>query len=279
MIIALFPNIHKKAAKNLALGIREFLNSQGVDVVVNDDVADLINAPKLSSVDPDKIDFLISMGGDGTILRLFHSHPDLDAPIIGINLGHLGFLADIPISDIYPSLQDIINGNYDVEERIMMEGETPQGTPCYAVNEMVIHRAKNPSLIDLGIHVDSTYLNTFSADGIIISTPSGSTAYSLAAGGPILTPGLNAFVLTPISPHTISNRPIVFMPKKEIQIQYLSENEPVEITFDGISRHSLQTGEVFRIRKSERMFKLVNIRRRDYFSTLRTKLSWSGKLR
>jgi len=144
---------------------------------------------------------------------------------------------------------------------------------------MVIHRAKNPSLIELSIHVDGTYLNTFSADGVIISTPSGSTAYSLAAGGPILSPELSAFVLTPISPHTISNRPIVFLPNHEIQIQYLSDRDPVEITFDGISCHALRTGEVFSIKKSSRCFRTVNLSRRDYFSTLRTKLGWAGKLR
>jgi NAD+ kinase len=278
MKIALFPNVTKKTARSLALGIREFLHSRKIEVYTDDENAEHLQATPLSQVDPKEIDFLVSMGGDGTILRLFHHHPDLDAPIVGINLGSLGFMADIPISEIYPSLQDIINGDYKVEERIMMEGMTLRGEGCVAVNEMVIHRAKNPSLIELAIHVDGNYLNTFSADGIIIATPSGSTAYSLAAGGPILTPDLNAFVLTPICPHTISNRPIVFMPHNEVQIQYLSEHDPVEITFDGISRFSLKTGEVFQVKKSKRTFKLVNILRRDYFSTLRTKLGWSGKL-
>ncbi len=278
MKIALFPNITKKTAKNLAFGIREFLHSRDVEVLTDDENAEYLQVPSISSVAPEDIDFLVSMGGDGTILRLFHHHPELDAPIIGINLGSLGFMADIPISEIYPSLQDVINGEYVVEERIMMEGITIQNERCIAVNDMVIHRSKNPSLIDLAIHVDGTYLNTFSADGIIVATPSGSTAYSLAAGGPILAPNLNTFVLTPICPHTISNRPIVFMPQKEIQIQYLSEQDPVEITFDGIAHFCLKTGEVFHIRKSERTFKLVNILRRDHFSTLRTKLGWAGKL-
>lgn len=280
MIIALFPNIQKKPSKNLAIGIREFLMSRDVAVVCDDEAASEIGTPPLSSVEIDQIDFAVTMGGDGTILRLIHRHPDLTAPIMAINLGSLGFMADVPVADVYPSLQDLLSGSYEVEQRIMMDGHTATGDACFAVNEMTVHRAINPSLIGLAIHVDGIYLNTFTADGIIVATPSGSTAYSLAAGGPILTPELNAFVLTPISPHTISNRPIVLMPKEELQIQYLTESEhPVEISFDGISRFHLRTGEVFRIRPSERRFRLVKLRRRDYFSTLRSKLGWSGKLR
>ncbi len=154
----------------------------------------------------DSLDCLISLGGDGTILRLLISSP-ISMSTSGINLGQLGFMAESPLSDLYPSLEDLVEKRYQVEERIMMEGVTHWQQRCFAVNEIVFHRSRHPSLIDLSIHVDGTYLNTFSADGIIISTPSGSTAYSLAAGGPILTPNLNAFVITPISPHTISIDP------------------------------------------------------------------------
>lgn len=276
MIVAIFPNAFKKTAKNLSLGIREFFINHGATVVVDDAEAKALDAQPLSSIDPKEIDFLISMGGDGTILHLIHRFPELDIPIVGINLGHLGFMADVPISDIYPSLQDLINGTYKIEQRMMMKGKTLSSDSCFAVNEMVVHRAKNPNLIELSIHVDGTYLNTFAADGIIVATPGGSTAYSMAAGGPILVPELEAFVLTPISPHTISNRPIVLMPHQEIQIQYLSDHDPVEIAFDGISRHNLQTGEVFHISKSPRYFRLVNFLRRDYYSTLRSKLGWAG---
>lgn len=188
-------------------------------------------------------------------------------------------MADIPLSDLYPSLEDLIAGSYQVEERVMMEGLSSKGERCFAVNEIVIHRSRNPSLIDLSVFVDGDYLNTFSADGIIISTPSGSTAYSLAAGGPILTPNLNAFVITPISPHTISNRPIVLMPKDKIDLQYLSSYDPVEITYDGFSHYSMQTNDIFSVVKSARTFKMVNLQRTDYYSTLRTKLGWSGQLR
>jgi NAD+ kinase len=279
MIIAIFPNVSKRQSLNLAIGIQEFLSNNGVTVVAEDEDASQIGAIPLSKVNPSEIKFLISMGGDGTILRLVHKYAHLDAAIVGINLGHLGFMADIPISEIYPSLQDLINGAYKIEERVIIEGQTLQGESCFAVNDIVIHRAKNPSLIEIAIHVGGLYLNTFEADGIIVSTPNGSTAYSMAAGGPILSPDLDALVITPISPHTISNRPIVLTANQEIQIQYLSEYEPVEIRADGLTLHPLQTGEVFRIQRSAKNFKLVSLLRHDYFSTLRTKLGWSGKLR
>lgn len=279
MMIALFPNTHKKQSKNLAIGIQEFLTSHGVTVVAEDEEAKVINAKPLSSVDPKEIKFIISMGGDGTMLRLLHEYAHLDAAMLGINLGHLGFMADVPIADIYPSLQDLINGSYEIHERVMIQGETLHGDRCFAANDIVVHRGRNPSLVEIAIHVDGMYVNTFEADGIIIATPNGSTAYSLAAGGPIISPELEALVLTPISPHTISNRPIVLTPSQEIQIQYLSDYDPIEVRADGITHHDLNTGDVFRITRSPKNFKLVSLLRRDYFSTLRTKLGWAGKLR
>jgi NAD+ kinase len=279
MMFALFANLEKPSVQAVALGIREFLAERGVELVADDPLAQAINANPFSSVDPQEIDFVISLGGDGTILRLVHRHPELTAPIVGVNLGHLGFMSDIPLADLYPSLGDLLEGHYRIEQRVMMEGRTAHGESCLAVNEIVVHRSPNPSLIQLGIHVNDLYLNTFSADGVIVATPSGSTAYSLAAGGPILTPELEAFVLTPISPHTLSNRPMVLGSQLEIQIQYLSDYQPVEVAYDGIRRFTLHQGEVFHIRRAQRMFQLVSLQRRDYFSVLRTKLGWSGSLR
>ena len=279
MIIALFPNESKNQSLKIATDIRRFLQSKGVYVVAADHQAEEIGANLLSHVDADQIDFRISLGGDGTILRHVHRYPHIQAPLLGINLGSLGFLADIPLDEIYPSLEDLLNGHYTIQSRMMMEGRLSDDQQNFAVNEVVVHRAQNSCLVDLAIYVDGIYLNTFSADGIIISTPSGSTAYSLAAGGPILTPELDAFVLTPICPHTISNRPIVLLPKKEIQIKYLSHYSPVEVSCDGISSFNLETNQTLVIRQLTRRFQLVNLVRHDYFNTLREKLGWQGKLK
>lgn len=279
MKVALFPNVSKNQALSMAIGIREYLASKGVEVLCEDDIASDVGATPLSSARPEEIDFRITLGGDGTILRMVHKHPQITAPTLGINHGSLGFMADTPITEIYPSLDDLIEGAFVIDERIIMEGFDPFGGNYFAVNEIVLHRSSNPCLIDLAIHIDGIYINTFSADGIILSTPNGSTAYSMAAGGPILTPDLNCFVLTPICPHTISNRPIVLMPKSEIEIQYLSPYAPIEVTCDGFPAYNLATTERFKITPSTRTFKMVNLHRHDFFSTLRSKLGWAGKLK
>lgn len=279
MIIALFPNMTKAQSRNIAIGIKKYLEEKGIKVLVEDSEAEKMEALPLTQTPPSAIDFMITMGGDGTILRVVHRHPEIEAPILAINVGSLGFMADIPIKDIYPSLESLLDGKYEVNGRLMMKGETQNNENSFAVNEIVIHRASNACLVELAIHVDGVYLNTFSADGVIISTPSGSTAYSLAAGGPILTPELDAFVLTPICPHTISNRPIVLMPQEEMQVQYISDYGPIEITFDGYTRFNMSKGEILKIRRSEKKFKLVSLPDHDYFSTLRTKLGWAGKLK
>ncbi len=230
-------------------------------------------------MDPATIELVVSLGGDGSILSCLHNYPQITAPILGINLGSLGFLADIPVSGLFPALEQVVAGNYSVQHRLMIEGKTASGDSCFAVNEIVLHRGKNYSLVDLAIEVDGTYFNTFSADGIIIATPSGSTAYSLSAGGPILAPDLDALVITPICPHTISNRPIVIKPKQEIRIKYLNNYQPVEIVYDGICRFSLSYQQQFCISPAVRRFPLVKLPHLDYFATLRSKLGWTGTLK
>jgi len=280
MNIALFPNLQKRESKELAIQICQFFTQQGVSVLAESEEAIQIGATPFSSSSLQKIDFLISLGGDGSILRLVHHYYDkTNAPILGINLGHLGFMADVPLDDLYPSLQDLIQGAYRIEERLMLEGSFINGDKVFSVNDIVIHRAGNPSLIELAVRQNDLYVSTFEADGLIVATPTGSTAYSLASGGPILHPLLDALVVTPICAHTISNRPLVLVPDQEIQIQYISENNPVEVRSDGITLHTLKTGESISITRSVKKFRWVNLNRRDYFSTLRSKLGWAGKLR
>lgn len=276
-MIAIFPN-SKKESRQLAKEIQQYLSQRSIKVVAEDQDAAEIGVVPMSQINPLEIDFLLSMGGDGTILRLVHKYEHLKAAILGINLGHLGFMADVPLSDLYPSLQDLINGAYRIEERVAIEGRLMPGGRCFAVNDIVVHRGKNPSLVEIAIHVDGVYLNTFQADGVIVATPTGSTAYSLAAGGPILIPTLEALVLTPISPHTISNRPLVLTSTQEIQIQSLAD-EPLEVRADGLVHYELRPKDIFRITRNAKNFRLVSLLRRDYFSTLRTKLGWAGKLR
>jgi len=273
MIIALFPNPARDKNNEIARSIIEFFQEKKITVVADDEHAKSLNLDSISSCNPKELGFLISMGGDGTILRHAHTYLDLDIPLLGINLGHLGFMADVPRTDIYPSLNDLLDGKYTIENRLIIETEN-----AFAINDFVLHRGTIPSLIELSIHVDDLYLNTFQADGLIIATPNGSTAYNLAAGGPILTPSLDGIVITPICPHTISNRPIVISFQK-ITIEYQSPYKPIDLVADGLTTLSIEANTPFTLKRSETYFKLVNLTRRDHFSTLRSKLGWSGKLR
>ncbi len=278
MQIALFPNEKKKHSYELAVQIRDFFQSRGISIVAEDEKAERIGAKPLSAANPSDIKFLISMGGDGTLMRIAHRFTHIDAPILGINLGHLGFMADIPADDIFESLEDLLKGAYQIHERLALEA-TYQGKSLRAVNDIVIHRAQNYSLIELAITLDGDYVNTFVSDGIILATPNGSTAYSMAAGGPIISPELEAIVLTPICPHTISNRPIVLMPHHKIEIEYLSRYKSIDVRADGLDAIELPSRGKITVCRSSKPFRLVNLNRHEYFSTLRTKLGWSGRLK
>ncbi len=279
MIIAIFPHKEKKESIDLAKKTIAFFQKQSIEVVTEEEFSKILNCRSLSSVNFNNIEFLIAIGGDGSILHLAQKYITRQKPIVGINLGTIGFLSDIPVSDLEGCLQDLVEKKYAVENRIIIESVCNKNTCFKAINEFIIHRGQNPRIIELAITIDGKYCNTFAGDGIIVATPNGSTAYSLAAGGPILTPQLDAFVMTPVCAHTISNRPIVLTTSQEIEIQYVSQNEhPIEIRGDGICFTDMQTDDKVSFKKSKDSFKLIKLHRHDYFSTLKSKLGWSGKL-
>lgn len=266
MIVSLFVNKIKPAAHLVAEQVRSILTKEGAQVINFDE-------------DANNVDLYCSIGGDGTILQLVHQAKNLEAPIIGINLGGLGFLADISIEVLESSLKAALKGSYTLNRRIMLQAKGPNGQIFSAANDVVFHRVKTPHLVDIAVHVGGRYINTFAGDGLIMATPTGSTAYSLAAGGPILTPDMNAFVLTPIAPHTVSNRPIVLSTGEEVTFEYLNTYAPLEVTFDGIETLSLASRESLTVTLSPRTFCLVSLEGSDFFSTLRGKLGWTGRLR
>ncbi|MGR3911940.1 MAG: NAD(+)/NADH kinase [Candidatus Rhabdochlamydia sp.] len=279
MIAAVFFNESHKEAKNLAHSICQFFASRNIGTLTCEDHASLLSVDPVSLENAPSIQWIISLGGDGSILNILHRYPYLDAPILGINTGHLGFMADVLVSDIHSSLEKLIQNDYHVYPRLMLEGNDSQGNQSFAINDLVIHRSCNPSMIEIAVSVGGYYLNTFEADGLIIATPNGSTAYSLGAGGPIISPHLEAITITPICPHTISNRPIVLTADQEIKVHYLSPLSSVEVRADGLPFTTLKPQQFFSVQRSAKTFKLISLPHHDYFSTLRTKLGWSGKLR
>jgi NAD+ kinase len=188
-------------------------------------------------------------------------------------------LADVPANDILGGFEAIHKGAYHVSDRLIIEGGVKKSFHHFAVNEIAIHRGAEPHLVDLAVLVDGQFVNTFSADGVIIATPSGSTAYSLSAGGPIVAPTLPALILTPICPHTISTKPMVLMPKESLSVELCHGARFVDVTFDGQPTNRLALGEALTVTVSQDTFKLVTLSTSDFFATLRTKLGWAGSLR
>lgn len=277
MKIALFSNETKDPELKLALQVASFFQKQGIEILTEDAKTKLIDAKPLSSTDLKTLSFAISMGGDGTLLRTFHLLQEHATPILGINLGNLGFIADVPLKELFESLTDLLENRFTLEKRLVLEGKTKDLT-LLAANDLVIHRASNPSLIELSVEIEGRLVDRFICDGLIVATPTGSTAYSLACGGPILSPTLDAMVLTPICPHTISNRPIVLTAEHTLTIRYLNSKKPIEVRADGLDASALTSQDTLIINRSAKIFHLVKLKRTDYFQTLRTKLGWSGNL-
>lgn len=275
MHILIFTNPSKHGANQVALNVRDFLCHRGVQVSLVDESSREEYA--LSEAEQGA-DIAIIIGGDGTILRTFQCYKSLNIPILGINLGSLGFMTDVTLTDLHPCLTDLLNGEYQVQKRLMLCVKH-EHQEYQAMNDVILHRSQNPNLIELVVHIDGNYVNTFCADGLIIATPNGSTAYSLSAGGPIVTPDMKSVILTPICPHTISNRPIVIDANHTISIQFQSHSKPIDLTLDGFVRTQINVGEGIHICQNTREFHWVALKRHNYFSTLRTKLGWSGNVR
>ncbi len=226
-------------------------------------------------------DLLIAVGGDGTFLSAARAAANCNIPLIGINLGRIGFLVDISPNHLLEKLAAILQGNYRQEKRYLLRTKIIRDKQIIheetAVNEVVIHRWVTPSMIELQTSIDGVYLNTQRSDGLIISTPTGSTAYSLSAGGPIIHPSLGALILVPLNPHTLSNRPIVIHDSSEIEISFIKTNEVrAQVTCDHIAIPDVLISDTILIKKDPNPITILHPENHDFFHTLRDKLHWSG---
>ena len=223
-------------------------------------------------------DLIVVLGGDGTMISAARMVGNADALVLGVNYGSLGYLTDFRIEEMFTALESIIQGEYEIDRRVMLDAEHERGETLIAtgrvLNDVVINKAALARIIDIDVQFDGLFVNKFRADGLIVATPTGSTAYNLSAGGPIVYPSMNAVVLTPICPFTLTNRPIVVPDEAEIELHLKDANEGVYLTFDGQTGHRMQTGDRVRIRKSKTTFNLVHPANRNYFDVLRDKLKW-----
>jgi NAD+ kinase len=223
-------------------------------------------------------DLFVSVGGDGTILRAITFVKDIDIPIIGINTGRLGFLATIQVDEIENAIQNIIDGKYKISERSLLSVETiPENKDIkdfnFALNEIAISRKNTTSMITVETHLDGEYLTSYWSDGLILSTPTGSTGYSLSCGGPVITPGSNSFVLTPIAPHNLSARPLIIPDSTEIYLKVDGREEQHLVSLDSRIA-TLDNGTIIKIKKADFKIKMIDLLNESFFVTLRKKLLW-----
>jgi NAD+ kinase len=224
------------------------------------------------------VDLMIVLGGDGTMIATARMLGDCEVPVLGVNYGGLGYLAEFRIEELYTALESILAGNYRVDTRVMLAVELMRGakevTRNRVLNDVVINKSALARIIEIEAYLNGQFVNSFRADGLIVSTPTGSTAYNLSAGGPVIYPSMNAVVITPICPFTLSNRPIVVPDDAEIELCLKTEEEDVALTLDGQVGFPLQCQDRVRIKKSKATFKLVQPMNRNYFEVLRDKLRW-----
>ncbi len=228
--------------------------------------------------DFEKVDLAVVLGGDGTMISAARLLQNLDVPVLGINYGSLGYLTEFRIEELYDALDTVITGSFELDKRVTLDVTHIRDgkilTTNRVLNDVVINKAALARIINIEATLDSLYINDFRADGLIISTPTGSTAYNLSAGGPIVFPSMNAVVMTPICPFTLSNRPIVVPDSAEITLKLKTENEEVVLTLDGQIGFELTTQDIIKVTKSNTTLNLIKPPNRNYFDVLRNKLRW-----
>jgi len=261
-----------------------WLRQRGIDVLVDEETACCIDpgAPVLSREKlAESVDLLIVLGGDGTLLSAARALKGHRVPILAVNLGGLGFLTSVTREELYPLLERVVCGEHRVSERMMLNARTIRNGAAteqqIALNDAVINKAALARMLDFDVYVDGAQIGRYRADGLIVATPTGSTAYSLAAGGPIVHPHLDAFVITPICPHMLTNRPLVIPDTSHVEIDIAAAEEPVYLTMDGQVGFQLQSKDRVSICKSESRVCFVQSPQKSYFEVLRSKLRWGER--
>ncbi|MCW8796926.1 MAG: NAD(+)/NADH kinase [Chlorobium sp.] len=277
MKFGIVVNINRKDALELASELVIWLKKRSLDYLFDSLSAKVLNVSESSAIEAlnRQCDFFISLGGDGTLL--FTSHYSVTKPVIGINVGHLGFLTEFSKEEMYGAIEKVLDGSYTIHERSQLEAHVDvehEKKRFTALNDVVIEKGTYSRIPTFNITLDDEQLSAYRADGIIIATSTGSTAYSLSAGGPVIAPKSNVFVITPICPHMLTVRPIVISDDKQIEVFVDAPDGEFPLNCDGNQRKMLLPGEVISVKKSEEMINLVANENRNYCEILRSKLLW-----
>jgi len=287
--IGIFAKRNEPAAVTLVKNLVEWLRPKGIEVYIEQEIektvsSSLLGAP-VKAIPAEEIPHLVEMvivlGGDGTLLRVARLVGDHKVPILGVSLGGLGFLTEVTLEELYRVLEGILRGDYQKSERdvlkvaVLRKGE---GMAHFTVlNDAVINKGALARIIDLEVTINGEYLSTFKSDGLILSTPTGSTAYNLSAGGPIVHPSLHCIIITPICSHTLTNRPIVIPDDVSVRAMLKTKQEEVILTLDGQQGFPLEYEDVVEVRKAQARIALIKSPHRHYFGLLRQKLKWGER--
>jgi NAD+ kinase len=287
--IGLVAKTRLDAAAGVLAELAGWLAMRGIQAVFEAETAALAGLPPArptASRDsiPAECDLLVVLGGDGTFIGMAGriAEAGVDVPILGVNFGSLGFLTEITLDELHESLDAVLAGTARIDERMMLRSRTVRGGQVFAdrlvLNDIVITRGALSRIIDLSVVIRDQSAMRIRADGLIIAGPTGSTAYNLAAGGPIVYPGLDAIVLTPIAPHMLTNRPIVIPATSEVLVRPAAHgSDEIYVSFDGQSGHPMEPDDVIRVGRADRRLRVVRPLRRTYFDVLREKLKWSER--
>ncbi len=272
----------KKPADEVVSQLARWLRERDVEVFMDEEtavIAGMESGYKKSEI-PYVSDIIVVIGGDGTFLSVARLVYGNDVPILGVNLGRLGFLTEVTLDELYQMMERVLQGDYVVDERFMLEAFIYRHGEMIAeyrvLNDVVINKGTLARIIELEAKVDGSFLTVYRADGLIISTPTGSTAYSLAAGGPIMYPTIPGIILNPICPFTLSQRPIVIPDTSEVEVVLNTENEDVFVTLDGQVGFALKVKDLVKVRKAKKRVRIIKNPNRDFFEVLRTKLRWGA---
>jgi NAD+ kinase len=280
--VALIGKYHAQGSRSALENIAYFLGGQGCEVAIEQDTANNTGLTQFPILDVAAIgaqcDLALVVGGDGTMLGIGRQLAQFNVPMIGINQGRLGFITDIAFEDYQAALAPILRGEFDEDRRWMMQARVVRDGRCFfnatAMNDVVVNRGATAGMVELRVEVDGRFVANQRADGLIIASPTGSTAYALSAGGPLIHPSISGWILVPIAPHTLSNRPIVLSDSGEITIEVVAGRD-ASANFDMQSLASLLHGDRITVRRSEHQMRFLHPKGWSYFDTLRKKLHWN----
>jgi NAD+ kinase len=260
-----------------------WLHAHGYQIIVDPETAKYSNGQEevlRSQMSARALDLIVVLGGDGTLLSAVRATAASDAPLLGVNLGSLGFLTDVPLSSLFSMLDQIAQGQAAVEQRSLMQCDLLRGEQILgsykAFNDVVVNKTALARLNHYDLFVDNAFVSSYRADGMIVATPTGSTAYSLSAGGPVVMPTVKAFVITPVAPHSLTHRPLVVPDSSVVEILLRSDEEVAYLSLDGQPGLDLKDGDRVRCRRSEHKVSLFRTEA-DFFQVLRTKLKWGER--